>query len=85
MSSSLGALVNNLPKEDFKILLKYFTPEQAEILKQKGFYPYEYMDSIENLTIQNHHHKRLLIRSSQVKVSVIKIITMFGKFGMLLT
>ena len=47
MSSSLGALVNNLPKDAFKNLLKYFTPEQAEILKQKGFYPYEYMDSEE--------------------------------------
>ena len=47
MSSSLGALVNNLPKDAFKNLLKYFTPEQAELLKQKGFYPYEYMDSIE--------------------------------------
>ena len=47
MSSSLGALVNNLPKNAFKNLLKYFTPEQAELLKQKGFYPYEYMDSIE--------------------------------------
>ena len=47
MSSSLAALVNNLPKDAFKNLLKYFTPEQAELLKQKGFYPYEYMDSIE--------------------------------------
>ena len=47
MSSSLEALVNNLPKDAFKNLLKYFTPEQAEILKQKGFYPYEYMDSVE--------------------------------------
>ena len=47
MSSSLGALVNNLPKDAFKNLLKYFTPKQAEILKQKGFYPYEYMDSEE--------------------------------------
>ena len=44
MSSSLGALVNNLPKDVFKNLLKYFTPKQAEILKQKGFYPYEYMN-----------------------------------------
>ena len=35
MSSSLGALVNNLPKDAFKNLLKYFTPKQAEILKQK--------------------------------------------------
>ena len=47
MSSSLGALVNNLPKDAFKNLLKYFTPEQAEILKQKGFYPYEYMNTEE--------------------------------------
>ena len=47
MSSSLETLVNNLPKDAFKNLLKYFTPKQAEILKQKGFYPYEYMDSVE--------------------------------------
>ena len=47
MSSSLGALVNNLPTDAFKNLLKYFTPKQAEILKQKGFYPYEYMNTEE--------------------------------------
>ena len=47
MSSSLGALVNNLPKDAFKNLLKYFTPKQAEILKQRGFYPYEYMNTEE--------------------------------------
>ena len=47
MSSSLETLVNNLPKDSFKNLIKYFTPKQAEILKQKGFYPYEYMDSEE--------------------------------------
>ena len=53
MSSSLGALVNNLPKDAFKNLLKYFTPKQAEILKQKGFYPYEYMDSEEKFNDTN--------------------------------
>ena len=47
MSSSLGALVNNLPRDAFNNLLKYFTPKQAEILKQKEFYPYEYMDKVE--------------------------------------
>ena len=47
MSSSLGALVNNLPKDAFKNLDKYYTPEQTKLLKQKGHYPYEYMDSIE--------------------------------------
>ena len=54
MSSSLGALVNNLPKDAFNNLLKYFTPKQAEILKQKGFYPYEYMDSIEKFNDLKH-------------------------------
>ena len=47
MSWSLGALVNNLPKDAFKNLDKYYTPEQTKLLKQKGHYPYEYMDSVE--------------------------------------
>ena len=47
MSSSLGALVNNLPKDAFKNLDKYYTSEQTELLKQKGHYPYEYTDSVE--------------------------------------
>ena len=68
MSSSLETLVNILPKDAFKNLLKYYTPEQVELIKQKGFYPYEYMDSKENLKIQNYHLKRLFIRSFQVDV-----------------
>ena len=47
MSSSLEALVSNLPKDAFKNLDNYYSPKQAELLKQKGFYPYEYMDTIE--------------------------------------
>ena len=47
MSSSMGALVNSLPRNAFNNILKYFTPEQAELIKQKGFYPYEYMDKVE--------------------------------------
>ena len=45
--SSLGALVNNLPKNGFKNISKYYTPEEVELIKQKGFYPYEFMDVIE--------------------------------------
>ena len=45
MGSSLGALVNNLPKDAFKNLERYYTPEQAELIRQKGFYPYEYMNT----------------------------------------
>ena len=47
MRSSIGALVNNLPKNGFKNISKYYTPEQVELIKQKGFYPYEYMDTEE--------------------------------------
>ena len=47
MRSSIEALVNNLPKNGFKNISKYYTPEQVELIKQKGFYPYEYMDSEE--------------------------------------
>ena len=51
MSSSLGALVNNLPKDGFKNISKYYTPEEVELIKQKGFYPYEYMDTEEKFNI----------------------------------
>ena len=47
MLSSLGALVNNLPKNGFKNISKYYTPEEVELIKQKGFYPYEYMNTEE--------------------------------------
>ena len=49
MTSSMEALVNNLPKDAFNNLEKYFTPEQIKLLKQKGFFPYDYMDNIEKL------------------------------------
>ena len=77
MSSSLEALVNNLPKDAFKNLDEYYTPEQAELLKQKGFYPYEYMDSIEKFKENKPHSKRFFTQSLRVRVSVIKIINMF--------
>ena len=47
--SSIEALVNNLSEDDFKNIEKYFLPEEIKLLKQKGFYPYEYMDNTEKL------------------------------------
>ena len=49
LKSSVEALVNNLPKDGFNNLEKYFTPEQVKLLKQKGFFPYDYMDNMEKL------------------------------------
>ena len=48
MNFSLDKLVKNLSDEDFKYLVKEFGPENLELLKQKGAYPYEYMNGIES-------------------------------------
>ena len=45
MNFSLDKIVKNLSDEDFKYLVKEFGTENLEILKQKGAYPYEYMNS----------------------------------------
>ena len=49
MASSLEALVNNLPEGALNNLNKYFSSKQVKLLKQKGFFPYDYMDDIEKL------------------------------------
>ena len=47
MNSSLDILIKNLPNEDFKYLVEEFGSENLQLLKQKGAYPYEYMNSFE--------------------------------------
>ena len=47
MNSSLDKLVKNLADKDFKYLTEEFGSENLEILKQKGTYPYKYMNSFE--------------------------------------
>ena len=45
MNSSLEKLGKNLTDDDFKYLTEEFGSKNLELLKQKGAYPYEYMDS----------------------------------------
>ena len=45
MNSSLDKLVKNLSDKDFKYLIEEFGSENLKLLKQKGTYSYEYMDS----------------------------------------
>ena len=47
MNSSLEKLIKNLSDNDFKYLTKECSFKNLELLKQKGTYPYEYMDSFE--------------------------------------
>ena len=51
MNFSLYKLVKNLSDEDFKYLVEEFGSENLELLKQKGAYPYEYMNSFERFNI----------------------------------
>ena len=49
MNASLETLAKNLPRENFAYLDGYFFDqgEDVNLLCQKGFYPYSYMDSFE--------------------------------------
>ena len=50
MNSSLDKLVKNLVDKDFKYLVKELGSENLKILKQKGAYPYEYMNSFKRFS-----------------------------------
>ena len=43
LSSSLDSLIKNLNKDDFKYLSQEFDKNKLDLVKQKVFYPYEYM------------------------------------------
>ena len=45
LNSALDELVKNSSDEDFKYLVEEFDSKHLKILKQKGAYPYEYMNS----------------------------------------
>ena len=47
MSSSLDNLIKNLPDEAFKCTKQEFKNEQFNLMKQKGIYPYDHMDSFD--------------------------------------
>ena len=50
MNSSLDSLVKNLSDNVFKYLSEEFGGELLRLLKQKGVYPYEYMESFKNFS-----------------------------------
>ena len=52
MSSSLDSLVRNLPTEAFKYTSEKYKEKKLELMKRKGVYPYDYMDSFEKFSEQ---------------------------------
>ena len=49
MATSLDKLVNNLSKDAFNIVKRYYAEDKLNLLTRKGIYPYEYMDTSEKL------------------------------------
>ena len=54
MNSGLNKLVKNLTDEGFKYLVEEFGYKNLELLRQKGAYPYEYMNSFERFNEKNN-------------------------------
>ena len=52
LSSSLDSLVKNLDRDDFKCFSEEFDSDQQDLVKQKGFSPYEYMSGFEKFKEQ---------------------------------
>ena len=54
VSSSLDSLVKNLNKDDFKHLSQEFVKNLLNLVKQKRFYPYEYMSDFKKFKEQKN-------------------------------
>ena len=64
MTSSVAKkkkLAKNLSEEDFKYLVEEFGSKNLELLKQKGAYPYEYMNSFERFNEEKLPAKNIFI------------------------
>ena len=65
MNTSLDKLAKNLSDKDFKYLVKEFSPEYLEILKQKGAYPCEYMNNFERFNEEKLPTRKYLFSSAK--------------------
>ena len=70
INSSLDKLVKNLSNEDSKYLVEEFGSENLELLKQKGDYHYQYMNSFERFNKEKLPDRKHLYSS-----------TKYGKIG----
>ena len=62
---SLDKLVKNLSDEDFKYLIEEFGSKNLELLKQKGAYPYEYMNSFKRFNEEKSPARKYFFSSTK--------------------
>ena len=65
MNSSIDKLVKNLSDEDFEYLVKKFGSENLEILKHKGAYPHEYMNSFNRFNEEKLYARKYFFSSTK--------------------
>ena len=63
INSSIDKLAKNLSDKDFKYLTEEFGSKNLELLKQKGTYPYKYMDSFERFNEEKLPDKKYFYSS----------------------
>ena len=81
MAASLDSSVNNLPEDAFNNLKKYYTGDKLSLVKRKGIYLYEYMDSLERFKETKYLLKKCFILDLSKKILVMKITHMLKKYG----
>ena len=74
MSSNLDKLVKNLSDEDFKYLVEEFGSENLTLLKQKGAYPYEYMNSFERFNEEKLRARKCFFSSTKKKEKLVMMV-----------
>ena len=80
-NSSLNTLVKNLSDNDFNYLLEEFSDHLLELVKQKGVYPFEHMDSFNKISEDKLPDRCESFSSKKIHVSVKKIICTLPMFG----
>ena len=81
MAASLDSLVNNLPEDAFNNLKRYYTGDKLSLVKRKGVYPYEYMDTLERLKETKLAPKEAFHSKLNNEDISVKIMHMLKKYG----
>ena len=79
--SFLESLVKKLNKDDFKYLSQEFDKNKLDLVKQKGFYPYEYMTDSEKFKEKLSSKEKFYSSLTGKKKLETKNITMLLMFG----
>ena len=80
MATSLDKLIDNLPKDAFNNVKRYYADDKPSLLTKKGIYPYECMNSLKKLKETQLPPKEAFILDLITKISVMRITCMQKKF-----